>query len=111
MRVPTPSSPLQVPWGLALSDSEKVEALADSIEAQFQLVDDPSDPAVMEMVNEVMLCVQVCPRKWTEINQSLGGPAGHKGTQGWQGSGSERYSEQGPNASTKARVNLSHESV
>jgi hypothetical protein len=31
MRVPTPSSTLQVPGGLALSDSEKVEALADSL--------------------------------------------------------------------------------
>jgi hypothetical protein len=33
MRVPTSSPPLQVPGGLALSDSEKAEALADSIEA------------------------------------------------------------------------------
>jgi hypothetical protein len=33
MRVPTPSPPLQVPGGLALSDSEKTEALADSLEA------------------------------------------------------------------------------
>jgi hypothetical protein len=34
MRVPTPSPPLQGP-GLDLSDSEKAEALADSLEAQF----------------------------------------------------------------------------
>jgi hypothetical protein len=51
MRVPTPSSPLLVLGGLALSDSEKAEALADSLEAQFQPVNDPSDPAVIEMVN------------------------------------------------------------
>jgi hypothetical protein len=35
MQVPTPSPPLPVPGGLALSDSEKAEALADSLEAQF----------------------------------------------------------------------------
>jgi archaellum component FlaG (FlaF/FlaG flagellin family) len=45
---------LQVPGGLALSDSEKAEALADSLEAQFQPVNDPSDPAVIEMVSEAM---------------------------------------------------------
>lgn len=31
-------APLQVPEGLALSDSEKVEALADSLEAQVSLM-------------------------------------------------------------------------
>jgi hypothetical protein len=34
-RIPTPSAPLVTPVGLALSDSEKAEALADSLEAQF----------------------------------------------------------------------------
>jgi hypothetical protein len=47
IRVPTPSPPLQVTGGLALSDSEKAEALADSLEAQFQPVNDPSDSAVI----------------------------------------------------------------
>jgi hypothetical protein len=42
IRVPTPSPPFLVPGGLALSDSEKAEALADSLEAQFQPVNDPS---------------------------------------------------------------------
>jgi hypothetical protein len=55
MRVPTPSPPLQGPGGLALSDSERAEALADSLEAQFQPVDDPSDPAFTESV-DVDLC-------------------------------------------------------
>jgi hypothetical protein len=54
MRVPTSSPPLQVPGGLALSDSEKAEALADSLQAQFQPVNDPSDPAAIEMVNKAM---------------------------------------------------------
>jgi hypothetical protein len=51
MRVPTPSPPLITPWGIALSDSEKAEALADNLETQFQPVNDPSVPAVIEMVD------------------------------------------------------------
>ena len=40
MRVPTPSPPLVTTGGIALSDSEKAEALADSLESQFQPVTD-----------------------------------------------------------------------
>ena len=50
MRVPTPSSPWS-PRGIALSDSEKAEALADTLETQFQPVADASVPAVIEMVD------------------------------------------------------------
>jgi hypothetical protein len=61
MRVPTPAPPLQVPGGLSLSDSEKAEALADSLEAQFQPVNDPSDPADIKMVNEMMRAYEYAP--------------------------------------------------
>jgi hypothetical protein len=63
MRVPIPSppSPLQVPGGLSLSDSEKAEALADNLEARFQPVDDQSDPAFTEMVDEAMSAYQYAP--------------------------------------------------
>jgi hypothetical protein len=61
MRVPTPLPPLLVPGGLALSDSEKAEALADSLEAQFQPVNDPSSPAVIEAVDEVMRAYKYAP--------------------------------------------------
>jgi len=44
-------SPLVTPGGIALSDSEKDEALADSLEILFQPVTDPSVPAVIEMVD------------------------------------------------------------
>jgi hypothetical protein len=47
MRVTTPTPPLVTQGGIALSDSEKAKALADSLEAQFQPVADPSDPAVI----------------------------------------------------------------
>jgi hypothetical protein len=42
MRVTTPTSPLVTPGDIALSDSEKAEALAYILEAQFQPVTDPS---------------------------------------------------------------------
>jgi hypothetical protein len=48
-------SPYSVsPWsprGESLSQTEKAEALADSLETQFQPVTDPSVPAVIEMVD------------------------------------------------------------
>jgi len=50
MRVPTPSPPLFTPGGIALSDSEKAEALADNLEAQFQPVTIPLVLAVIGMV-------------------------------------------------------------
>jgi hypothetical protein len=51
MRVTTPTPPLVTPGGIALSDSEKAEALADCLEAQFRPVAEPSDPAVIETVD------------------------------------------------------------
>ena len=42
--------PLVTAGGIALSDSEKTEALPDNLETHFQPVTDPSVPAVIEMV-------------------------------------------------------------
>ena len=53
-RIPTPSRPLVTPWGLTLPDSEKADVLADNLEAQFQPVNDPSVPAVIEDINEAI---------------------------------------------------------
>jgi len=44
-------SPLVTPWGITLSFSEKIEALADTLETQIQSVAYPSFPAVNEMVD------------------------------------------------------------
>jgi len=44
-------SPLVTPGGIALSDSEKAEALSDTLETEFQPVANPSVPAVIEMVD------------------------------------------------------------
>ena len=49
--IPHSVSPLVTPVGIALSDAEKAEVLADSLEAQFQPITVPSVPAVIEMVN------------------------------------------------------------
>jgi hypothetical protein len=51
IRFPPSSPPLQGPGGLALSDSEKAEPLADNLEAQFQPVDEPTDPGFTERVD------------------------------------------------------------
>jgi hypothetical protein len=40
--------------GIALEDSEKAEALADSLEAQIPPVNDPLDATVIEMVKEAL---------------------------------------------------------
>jgi hypothetical protein len=61
MLVPTPSPPLQGRGGVALSDSEKAETLYDSFEAQFQPVDDPSDPAFTELVDVDMRAYEYAP--------------------------------------------------
>lgn len=49
MRVATPSPPLIKPGGIALLDFEKAEAIADSLAVQFQIVNNSSEPAVIEM--------------------------------------------------------------
>jgi hypothetical protein len=61
MRVPTPSPPLVTPGGTALSDSEKAESLPDSLDSQFQLVNDLSDPAVIEKVTEALQAYTYAP--------------------------------------------------
>jgi hypothetical protein len=54
MRVPTPSPSLVTPGGIALSDSEKAEALAGNLEAQFQLVTDLLILAIINTVDVVL---------------------------------------------------------
>jgi hypothetical protein len=54
MKIPIPPPPLVTPGGLALSDSEKADALADSLDFQLQLVNDPSVSAIIDVVNEAI---------------------------------------------------------
>jgi hypothetical protein len=69
-RIPTSSPPLVTTWGLALSDSEKAEALADSLEAQCQPVNHPSVPAVIEMINKAMRACSFAPANEPKISNS-----------------------------------------
>jgi hypothetical protein len=72
--ITTPSPPLQVPAGLAVSDSKKAEALADSLEDQSQPVNIPSEQAVIEMVNGTMRayeCASVSAPKLTSPSNVL----------------------------------------
>ena len=46
--------PLVTSEGVAVSDSEKVENLADNLETQIQPVADPSVPPIIEMVDVVL---------------------------------------------------------
>jgi hypothetical protein len=61
------SSTLSKDVRIALSDSEKTKALADSLEAQFQPVNDLSDPAVIGMVNEAMREYEYAPASKPEL--------------------------------------------
>ena len=53
MGVPTPSPPGYT-GGIALSDSENLEALADNLETQFQPLTDSSVPTDIEMVDAAL---------------------------------------------------------
>jgi hypothetical protein len=50
-----------VSGGLVPSESERTEALDDSLQAKFQPVDDPSDTAFTEMVDVVMRAYEYAP--------------------------------------------------
>jgi len=54
MRVPIPPPPLLKPRGIAVLHSEKPEVLANSLETQFQQVNDTSKPVFIEKVREVL---------------------------------------------------------
>jgi len=53
LRIPTESSSLPTLGRLALSDSDKAEALADNLEAQFQPVNNTSVPASLTFNKEM----------------------------------------------------------
>lgn len=62
MRVQDPTPPLRTAAGLALSDSDKAEALADSLEAQFQPVPiDPTRPPEVALIDETVLAYLFTP--------------------------------------------------
>jgi len=63
-------SPLVTPGGIALSDSEKDESLADNKEAQFQPVTDPSVSAVIETVDVALGSYTLRPASEPQLTTS-----------------------------------------
>ena len=63
-------SPLVTPGGIALSDSEKAEDLADNLETPFQPVTDPSVPAVIEMVDLGLRSYFMAPASEPKLTKS-----------------------------------------
>jgi hypothetical protein len=71
LRVPTPSPPLVTPGGIALSDPEKTEALADSLESQFQPENDPSDATIIQKITEALPAYCYAPASEPQITNSM----------------------------------------
>jgi hypothetical protein len=71
MRVPTPAPPLVTPGGTAFSDLQKAEALADSLEPQFQPVNDSSDPAVIEKVAKALQAYSYAPASEPKLTDPI----------------------------------------
>ena len=63
-------TPLVTPGGLAVSECEKAESLDDSLEAQFQLVSAPLDPATIEMVDVSLRVYSFAPASELKLNNS-----------------------------------------
>jgi hypothetical protein len=61
MRVPTPSPRLKMPAELALSESERGEGMTDSLEAQFQPMDDAPEQTDTGMAHERMHASEYAP--------------------------------------------------
>jgi hypothetical protein len=59
--------PLVTPGVIALSDSEKAEALADSLETQFQPVTDPSAQAFIEMEDVALRSYLLTPASESKL--------------------------------------------
>jgi hypothetical protein len=69
IRAPTPLHPQVTPGRIALSDSEKAEKLADSLETHFQSVNDPSEPAVIVTVDKALQAQTFAPSSETKVNK------------------------------------------
>ena len=66
---PTPP-PMVTSGGLALLDSEKLKALADSLQTQLQPVKEPSEPALTEVINVAMRACALAPGSEPQLTNS-----------------------------------------
>jgi hypothetical protein len=63
MRVRTPSPHFKGQGGVALSDCEKAEALADTLESKIQTVDDPSSRDSLKVFIWRCVHTSTCPQE------------------------------------------------
>jgi hypothetical protein len=68
--------------GLALSDSEKAVVLADSLEAQFQPVNHPSVPPVIQVVKEAKRAYSFAPASQPKLSNPMEMLSGSQSRQG-----------------------------
>jgi hypothetical protein len=94
-------SSLANPGGVALSDSEKAEVLADNLVTQFQPVTDSLIPAVIETVNVGLRSYFMAPAGQPKLTNP---EEVQEAIRGQQGSGPERYTEQGFEASPTGSI-------
>jgi len=108
MSIPTPSPPLLIPGELALSECEKAETLADSLETQFQPVNDPSVLAAIEVFNQPNRAYSFAPASKLQLTNPKEVPAAIRGLKVGKtpGRGYSQYSHWA--SSTKCRFPSSH---
>nr|CAD7198365.1 unnamed protein product [Timema douglasi] len=75
MRVPAPRPPIVGRNGVANSDKEKADALAEHLEAQFVPADNPSDPVHVAHVAQVIGAVSLSPSTLGSLQLILSHPA------------------------------------
>jgi hypothetical protein len=110
MRVPTSSPPLKMPERLALSDSEKAEAVVDSLEAQFKPVDDPSEQAWTDMFGEAMRTSEHAPARELSLTTTSEVLQTNRAFQVDKFPGPNSKQEDGRKTSSSPPNNLSYES-
>ena len=104
-------SVLYTVWARSLADPETPDGfvnlvlresrtLADSLEAQYHPVNDPSVPAVIEVVTETMRAYSFAPASEPKLTNPHGSSRRHSGSQGRQRTRPRWYSQQGNEASS-----------
>jgi hypothetical protein len=69
--VPTSSPPLVSPGATGLCDPGKAEAMANRLTSEFQPINDPSDPAVIEKVTEALQAFCYAPASKSKLTNPL----------------------------------------
>jgi len=102
MGAPTLSTPLLTAAEFAVCISEKAESVACGLEAQFQQVKDPSEPAVSDMSTDTMKEHTLVPACETQLNNALSVLQRRQRLRGWNVPEPKCHTAYGPETSTPA---------